>query len=522
MKKVVATGKTSLSNNTEMHVGSTPPLYPVEGQLWLNTSTQPPVLYKWDGKKWVLQEMDVEKLDPELIGNINGKIDEKHTEVLNEIQAINEAAEQLKADVEARNKQDDQYFSDMRQTIINNRYEALGWYEENDGRISGIAQSVDGITTRVGKAETNISTLTQTAQGLQSTVTSITNGTHSVITQMSDRINLRVEKGNIVSQINASTEGLYLAGKLIYLDGNVKVDGTFTAPKVISTNSDNTEYSKIEGRKITSYGYYSGTWTDGYVAGYHSLTANLGYIAMKQETGSWSNNSQPTLYYTARGISTYFGASSSASGTIEFFASGYSSSANSLRIKSSGNIILESTASSGSNIFINPKGASVYICDDGYSNYYSLTAKNLIATGYVSASGGNISSTSTDKFYFGNFYTNDTNINSKNDAIKIGGGTGNIVCTKLTETSAREKKKNITPFEKDATAIINNSYIRNYQYLDDKDIDLPYVGLILDEAPLEVVDTFGNGVLPSNATFVAWKAIQELSARIEQLEGKVA
>lgn len=505
MKKVVATGKTSLSNNTEMHVGPTPPLYPVEGQLWLNTSTQPPVLYKWDGEKWALQEMDVEKLDPEFVEEIQADFDA----ISKEIQEINEAAEQLKADVEARNKQDDQYFSDMRQTIINNRYEALGWYEENDGHISGIAQSVDGITTRVGKAETNISTLTQTAQGLQSTVTSIANGTHSVITQMSDRINLRVEKGNIVSQINASTEGLYLAGKLIYLDGNVKVDGTFTAPKVISANSDGSEYTKIENRTLVSRGYYSGTWRGGYYAGNHELTANVGYIKMQQVDGSYSD-SKPAIYYTAKGISTYFGANDSSSGSIEFFAPSYSASVRGLLLASSGNIMLEATATSGANIFLNTNGGKVHVCDKWMNSYYDVVCGTIDA-GVLKA---------------GQFYTNTTNLNSTSGAIKIGGITGNIntvgdvTCYKVVETSRRDLKKNIEAYEDSALDVIDSAAIKKYQYKKDvDDVDLPYIGLILDEAPLEVVDTKCEGVLPTTGVWIAWKAIQELNARIKELEG---
>lgn len=517
MKKVVATGKTSLSNNIEMHVGPTPPLYPVEGQLWLNTSTVPPSLWRWDGEKWVLQEMDVEKLDPDLVQGIEDKIEDLHQKVLDEVAQIDEEAAKLKADVEARNKQDDKYFADMRQNIIDNRYEALGWYEENDGRISGIAQSVDGITTRVGKAETNISTLTQTAQGLQSTVTSITNGTHSVITQMSDRINLRVEKDKIVSQINASPEGIYIAGKLIYLDGNVKVDGTFVSPNIISKGTDangRDNYTQITGMKMTSYGYYENTWRGGYRVGYHALTAMSGYIKMQQMTGVNGStiSSRPALYYTSRGIGTRMDGSgdNDASGVIEFFAQGYSSSSNSLAFASSGNIILESTYSTGSNIFLNPNGAQVHVCDKWMINYYDVVCGTLSA--------------STLKA--GQFYTNTTNLNSTSGAIKIGGITGNIntdgdvTCYKVVETSRRDLKKNIEAYEDSALDVIDSAAIKKYQYKKDvDDVDLPYIGLILDEAPLEVVDTKGEGVLPTTGVWIAWKAIQELNARIKELEG---
>ena len=122
----------------------------------------------------------------------------------------------------------------------------------------------------------------------------------------------------------------------------------------------------------------------------------------------------------------------------------------------------------------------------------------------------------------GAWYIGTTNLNATSEKIKMGSGTGNIVCVKLTETSRREAKKNIKSFEKNATDIINSASIRNYQYLEDKDIDVPYVGLVLDEAPIEVIDTTGEGVIPSNATFVAWKAIQELSSELEEEKAKNA
>ena len=534
-KRVKATSKVSLSNNTDIHVGPTPPPFPVEGQQWLNTSTNPPQLYVWDGEKWVLQQIDVEKLDPDLIDDLKNDTLQKHQELLNEIEGINTSMDDLKKNVEERNEQDDAAFATVTQSIIDNRLEALGWYEENDGRISGIAQSMDGLVVRVGNAEKELTTLTLTASGLRSEVNAINNGTASVITQMSDRINLRVEKGSVISQISVEADkGVYIAGKAIYLDGTVKVADTFVAPRIISANSANTAYTKIEGQQMTCFGYFSNNWRGKTYAGNHSLEAKVGYIKMKQLDGGNTN----ALYYSAKGISTRMDADNngSASGVIEFFADGYTSQANSLVLASSGNIILESTYNGGSGIYLNPNGAKVVV-GDKLGNRYGIRSGSIDCTevdattvrcGEINSSGGTIS-TNASNFNFGNFYANATNINSKSEAVKIGGSTGNIVisgnmtCAKLVETSKRELKKNIKTYEGDALAIINSMRITEYQYLDDVEgVDRPYVGLILDEAPVEVADTKGEGVLVAQGTWLNSRAIQQLLHRVEELERKVA
>lgn len=121
----------------------------------------------------------------------------------------------------------------------------------------------------------------------------------------------------------------------------------------------------------------------------------------------------------------------------------------------------------------------------------------------------------------GSWSIGSTNLNSVSGAIKMGASTGNIVCNKVTESSMREKKKNINVYEGNAVDVINSASIKTYQYLNDvENLDIPYIGLILDEAPLEVVDTFGNGVLPAQGTWVSWKAIQELSADLNNEKAK--
>lgn len=574
--KVVAKASQRLFNSNDIYYSDKAPEFPECDQMWTDTSKIPPVLMRYDCEleEWVENNWDIEELDPEYVDKVEQDILKKHQDVLDEVDLINKAAEDLKQTVLDNNERDTKYFEEVwnnidkveadldeaNEDIIFSRGEYLGLYGDINGKHSILAQNVNGIATRVTDAEKNISTVTQTAtalgvkltsaegninslivtstslsnrisnaegnyssllstvNGLQSTVNSVTNGTHSVITQMSDRINLRVTKGDVINQISVEADkGVYIAGKAIYLDGTVKVSDTFVAPRIISTNSSNTAYTKIEGQQLTSYGYFSNNWRGITYAGYHSLEAKVGYIKMKQLTGGNTN----ALYYSAKGISTRMDAdgNGTASGIIEFFAPGYSTMSNSLVFASSGNIVLEST--SGSNIFLNPFGAKVSVSDI-VGNRYKLECGSFDCYN-ISAMDIDCGTLTPYKISTPAWLIGETNINSANGKIKIG-NSGNITITgTLSQGSQREIKKNIKPFEKSGLDIINSASIREFNYLDDVDnIDMPRIGLIVDEAPVEVVDINdgGVGVQAFDGIWLSWKAIQELHERISILEGK--
>lgn len=97
----------------------------------------------------------------------------------------------------------------------------------------------------------------------------------------------------------------------------------------------------------------------------------------------------------------------------------------------------------------------------------------------------------------------------------------NITTPKLTQTSLENIKKNINKFTKDATAIINNSDIYEYNLKSDKDTDKKMIGFVIGEeykTPSEVISKEGQAVELYSAIGILWKAVQELSARVEQLE----
>lgn len=95
---------------------------------------------------------------------------------------------------------------------------------------------------------------------------------------------------------------------------------------------------------------------------------------------------------------------------------------------------------------------------------------------------------------------------------------------KLTQTSLESIKKNISKFTKKATDIINNSDIYEYNLKSDKDDDKKMIGFVIGDnykTPNEVISKDGQAVSLYSAIGILWKAFQEQSKRIEQLEKEV-
>ena len=99
-----------------------------------------------------------------------------------------------------------------------------------------------------------------------------------------------------------------------------------------------------------------------------------------------------------------------------------------------------------------------------------------------------------------------------------------IETPQVTQTSLESTKKNINKFTKNATDIINNSDIYEYNLKSDKDTDKKLIGFVIGDkykTPAEVINKKGQAVELYSAIGILWKAVQELSARVEQLEKEV-
>lgn len=99
-----------------------------------------------------------------------------------------------------------------------------------------------------------------------------------------------------------------------------------------------------------------------------------------------------------------------------------------------------------------------------------------------------------------------------------------ITTPTLTQTSLESIKKNINKFTKSATDIINNSDIYEYNLKSDEDADKKLIGFVIGDSyrtPSEVISKDGQAVSLYSAIGILWKAFQEQSKRIEELEKEV-
>lgn len=231
-----------------------------------------------------------------------------NTKVINnsgDISELNQVAKGIQTDV-ANNSGD---ISSLKQTAKGLQTTVDG----NAGKISSLTQSVYGVQVEVKNANSDITTLRQTAKGLQTTVdgnsTKLTTITQTVegvkvtaedglkkatelsqtvdglktkveagidkseITQLKDQIDLKVSKGDVLSEINLEAGTSLIKSNKIYLDSdsvvfsgkafipdaaitNISADkinaGTLDAGKinVININADNIVAGTLSGKNI--------------------------------------------------------------------------------------------------------------------------------------------------------------------------------------------------------------------------------------------------------------------------------
>jgi len=104
------------------------------------------------------------------------------------------------------------------------------------------------------------------------------------------------------------------------------------------------------------------------------------------------------------------------------------------------------------------------------------------------------------------------------DTIALRNGSGQLVATGFYQTSSRELKTNISPFVRSALDIIRDVTVVSFNYK--TDIINKHIGFIAEDTP-EELSTRNKNVMDSNNTIgVLLKAVQELEARIKQLESK--
>ncbi|NKD38249.1 hypothetical protein HED42_08900 [Enterococcus casseliflavus] len=95
----------------------------------------------------------------------------------------------------------------------------------------GLKTAVSAVETTATSALTKATQVEQTASGIRQTVTEVqedldglSEKTASQITQLSDTINLKVSKNDVVNQINVSTEEILISGNKVHITGTTTIN----------------------------------------------------------------------------------------------------------------------------------------------------------------------------------------------------------------------------------------------------------------------------------------------------------
>lgn len=125
---------------------------------------------------------------------------------------------------------------------------------DTDTAISQVSQKADSISSTVSANKTAqddvnsslTSKIQQNADSITSVVTNLSDPAkakenYSAISQMQDDINLRVEKGDVISQINLDKTGATIDGKLLHVTGDTVIEKNVIAKGMIQAGAVTTD-----------------------------------------------------------------------------------------------------------------------------------------------------------------------------------------------------------------------------------------------------------------------------------------
>ncbi|KYC94359.1 hypothetical protein B4102_3580 [Heyndrickxia sporothermodurans] len=155
---------------------------------------------------------------------------------------------------------------------------------DNKKNISTVTQLANALQSRMSDAEGSISTLTQTTSSLSSTINNTKDNLQSQISQLDKNINLRVQKGDVINQINLDTSGVLIQGKNLILDGNVTVTGSF---KVGNANITSVDAGKMTTGTLNAARIAAGSIDASKLAvtSLSAISANIGNVTAGRISG---------------------------------------------------------------------------------------------------------------------------------------------------------------------------------------------------------------------------------------------
>ena len=256
-----------IGKNTHYTYASDAGIYDVEACYYdvfgegYHTATYQAVIELYIDPKYIEKEsITLEKVDK----TINNAVKDAQ-EAIPRLDSLDTSVSELK-------KTDDE----IKSTVQNNK-------TSTDSAISQLSQKADSISSTVQNNKTSTdsaisglsSKITQNASSITSIVTNLgdsakAKSAYSAIAQMIDDINLRVKQNDVINQINISTEGIKINGKVVHITGNTLFDDSVIVNRMIKAGAVTAD--KIAAKSITTEKLTVGSVT-GDVIGDGAVTA---------------------------------------------------------------------------------------------------------------------------------------------------------------------------------------------------------------------------------------------------------
>ena len=134
---------------------------------------------------------------------------------------------------------------------------------DNKGNLTTLTTTVNGNQTSVTNAIEGLTTEQTTLAGQYTSITKSVDGLSSKLTQTVSDMNLRVQKNDIINQINLSTESILISGNKVHITGQTTIDnglitnamikdGSISNAKIMDATIASAKIANLDGSKIVA------------------------------------------------------------------------------------------------------------------------------------------------------------------------------------------------------------------------------------------------------------------------------
>ncbi|WP_437828934.1 gp58-like family protein [Niallia taxi] len=459
---------------------------------------------------WFFTDIRVTKLTPK--SNVDG--------LDSSLSSLNTSITQLSSSISLKASQTD--LDSFKQTT-NTKFSSLTLTTDgiqsqvnNKAEKSQVTQLAGVVDTKISTTDANNkfatqSQLTQTSTSLTSSITSLQGdvvNAKSQLSQLSDAINLRVTKNDVVSQINIDSSGVLIQGKKLLLDGNVTVNGEF---KVNNANIQSIDAGKLTSGYVNAARIAANSITSNHinVNGLSAISADIGSIkagtlqGVRVEIKSKSPNDL--------GLYSYLDFDPGFAYIFHLYDGNINTgrrlfmNPNEIRFWPTGGTTgdkLISINKDGINVF----GKDVYVNNTGFGTL--LAEANPLRAGGIRTNGTDL--------YLGVDGTNGGEVRVTNlSGYNHGSGISYrpIRASAFNTSSLEAYKQDILKVKKNALDIINSSVIYQYRLKSEvqENQNIMRYGLVIGrEVSPQVISPDGEAIEQYSMTSFSWLGIQEL------------